>query len=872
MKASEVRKSFLDYFKNKGHAIVPSASVAPVDDPTLLFTNAGMNQFKNIFIGLEEPQNRRVADTQKCIRVSGKHNDLEDVGFDTYHHTFFEMLGNWSFGDYYKKEAIEFAWELLTEVWKLPKNRIFVTVYRTDDEAADLWTQVTDIEPERVMRFDEKDNFWEMGETGPCGPCSEIHFDTGDLTTQAEFFKHPVEGVNGENARFIELWNLVFIQYNREKDGKLTPLKDKHVDTGMGFERIVAVIQNKTSNYDTDIFTPLIEKITEISGIAYSDDGMAHRVIADHVRTLTFSIGDGVIPSNDGRGYVMRRILRRAARFGRNLGLKDPFIYTLVDILVKTMGEAFPELVEKAEYIARVIEAEEESFNHTLDRGLEIFEKIRITLTEAKSTEIGGDDAFKLYDTYGFPLDLTELMAKENNLTVDVAGFNTAMEAQRERARQAGKFAFSIKQDPEEWGALSEGEHSLFIGYENLQAGSEIRKLRQEEGLVYFTLSETPFYAESGGQIGDIGTVSGPGFEIEVTNTQKAGSHIVHIGKLVQGTISTAQVQATVDVDSRLATARNHTTTHLLHKALRSVLGNHVSQAGSLVDPERLRFDVTHFQKIEPAQLEEIEGIVNEQIRNNLPVESFSTSFDEARDLGAMAIFSEKYGDVVRVIKIADYSLELCGGTHLTQTGQAGMFRILSEGSAAAGIRRIEAVTGFGVESRMRSDRELDEKLRNVLQCQSDGIEDKVLELIEQKKFLEAQITELRQQATSKEISQFTDRADEIAGIKYVTSKVEAADVNELKTMSDSLRDSLGSGVGVLAAAINGKVSIVCIVTDDLIQTKKLRAGDIIKEIALLVGGSGGGRPHMALAGGKDVEKIDIALTAVPAIIEKLLK
>ncbi len=620
MKASEIRRSFLDFFKSKGHTIVPSASVAPLDDPTLLFTNAGMNQFKNIFIGLEEPKNRRVADTQKCIRVSGKHNDLEDVGFDTFHHTFFEMLGNWSFGDYYKKEAIEFAWELLTEVWKLPKERLFVTVFRTDDEAAGLWIELTDIAPERVMRFDEKDNFWEMGATGPCGPCSEIHFDTGDLTSQAQVFDDPVEGVNGENARFIELWNLVFIKYNREKNGALTPLKEKHVDTGMGFERVVAVIQNKNSNYDTDIFTPLIDAIARLSGIAYSENGMAHRVIADHVRALTFSIADGAIPSNEGRGYVMRRLLRRAARFGRNLGLQEPFIYKLTSILVETMGDVFPEIVERAQYISQVIKSEEESFNHTLDRGLDVFAKIISKLEESASTEISGEDAFRLYDTFGFPLDLTELMAKEKNLKVDVAGFDKAMEQQRERARRAGKFAIAITQDPEEWDALSAGHHSHFIGYESLAIDTEIRRIRQEKDMVYLTLSETPFYAESGGQTGDRGIIEGLGFQIDVMDTQKMGSHIVHIGRLAGEFPRKAKVKASVDVARRLSTARNHTTTHLLHKALRDTLGRHVSQAGSLVEPDRLRFDVTHFQKIEPEQLEEIEGKVNEQIQKNLPV------------------------------------------------------------------------------------------------------------------------------------------------------------------------------------------------------------------------------------------------------------
>lgn len=663
----------------------------------------------------------------------------------------------------------------------------------------------------------------------------------------------------------------MFIQYNREKDGSLTPLKEKHVDTGMGFERVVAVLQNKNSNYDTDIFMPLIDRIAQLTGVPYSENGMAHRVIADHIRTLTFSIGDGVLPSNDGRGYVMRRLLRRAARFGRNLGMHEPFIYKIVDILVETMGEVFPEIVEKAEYIARVIKAEEESFNHTLDRGLDIFQKIQEKLAEDKSTEISGEDAFKLYDTYGFPLDLTELMARENNLTVDVAGFNAAMEAQRERARQAGKFTIAIEQDPEEWNALSGGEHSRFIGYNSLSAETQIRKVRQVNGTVYFTMAETPFYAESGGQIGDHGIIEGDGYKVDVTDTIKIGSHIVHVGSL-QGTLTdNPAVTAQVDRVRRMATARNHTATHLLHKALRQILGNHVSQAGSLVDPERLRFDVTHFQKIELAQLEEVEHIVNEQIRNNLTVESFETSFDNARKMGAMAIFSEKYGDIVRAIKIGDFSLELCGGTHLSTTGEAGMLRVVSEGSAAAGIRRIEAVTGLGTENYMQAERRLDEMLRHLLQCQSSEIESRLVELLEQKKKLEHQISELRQQASQGELKQLASAAKDVSGIKYVAEKVNAGNVDELKSMSDALRDSLRSGVGVLAANINDKVSIVCIVTEDLIKDKNIRAGHLIKEIAALVGGSGGGRPHMALAGGKDVGKIATALAAVPEIINKSL-
>ena len=873
MTASEIRQSFLDFFKEKQHAIVPSAPVVPQDDPTLLFTNAGMNQFKNIFLDLEEPASKRAADTQKCIRVSGKHNDLEDVGFDTYHHTFFEMLGNWSFGDYFKKEAIAWAWELLTEKWGIPKERLYATVFAGDDadglepdtEAENLWKEVTDIKPENVLRFGKKDNFWEMGDTGPCGPCSEIHID---LTPDMSGGKL----VNADDPRVIEVWNLVFIQYNRLKSGRLEPLPAKHVDTGMGFERIVAVLQGKDSNYDTDVFTPLISEISKLSGVNYPgpDNGMAHRVIADHIRTLTFAIGDGSLPSNDGRGYVLRRILRRAARFGRTLGLHEPFIYKLVPQLTEMMGEVFPELREKQEYISLVIKSEEESFNQTLDRGLEIFEKIVTTVREKNKTAIPGDEAFRLYDTYGFPLDLTELMAREQSLTVDNAGFEEAMEEQRKRAREAGKWELAIDYQPEKWDELSKGTASRFIGYTDLEADTEIRRLMREDGRVFFTLADTPFYAQSGGQVGDRGIIEGDGFRIRVLDTQKVGSHIVHVGE-VDGELGEAKVIARVDAARRRDTERNHTATHLLHQALRDTLGTHVSQAGSLVSPERLRFDVTHFQKMEFAQLEDIEGQVNEHIRQDLEIETFTTSFVEARKLGAMAIFEEKYGETVRVVKIGDYSLELCGGTHLTHTGQAGYFNILAESSAAAGIRRLEALTGSGAEAYLRSARRIEDELQQLLHCQRDDLTTKVQELLEQRRQLEHEMQSLRGKLAGQEISGLVAQASALNGFRYVASKVHAQNVDELRTMSDTLRNQLRSGVGVLAAEINQKVTFVCIVTDDLIQDKKLRAGDIVKQVAAIAGGSGGGKPHMALAGGKDTDKIDAALKEVPGIVQGMV-
>ena len=875
MKAAEIRQSFLDFFRSKDHLIVPSSPVIPQNDPTLLFTNAGMNQFKNIFLGLEKPPHPRVADTQKCIRVSGKHNDLEDVGFDTYHHTFFEMLGNWSFGDYYKKEAIEFAWELLTEVWKLPKDKLYATVFRDDDEAEELWKSCTDIRADHIQRFDEKDNFWEMGETGPCGPCSEIHIDLGPERCDKQDEPGHVCAVNGGCARFIELWNLVFIQYNREKDGKLVPLKDKHVDTGMGFERIVAVLQGKASNYDTDIFTPLINRISELTGIGYPgpDGGVAHRVIADHIRTLSFAIADGAIPGNEGRGYVLRRILRRAARFGRTLNMHEPFIYQLVAVLAETMGEAFPELRDKEEYIALVIRSEEESFNQTLDRGLELFDKMVHVLKSKKATEIPGEEAFKLYDTYGFPLDLTELMAREHQMTVDREGFNRAMEEQRRRAREAGKWELAIDYQPEEWPRLTTGEQeSRFIGYTDLEAETEIRHLLREDGRVFLTLAETPFYAESGGQVGDKGVIEGEGFAIEVVDTRRIGSHIVHIGQLRgEGKIENPRVIARVNAELRQAAARNHTATHLLHKALRDALGSHVTQAGSLVAPDRLRFDITHFQKIDLAALEDVEGVVNEKIREDLEVEDFTTTFVEARKMGAIAIFEEKYGEIVRVVKIGDYSLELCGGTHLHHTGEAGFFRILGESSAAAGIRRIEALTGKGAEDIVRSERRIEEELRQLLQCQLDDLPAKVRELLEQRRQLEKELQELRRRMARYEIAALVEHAKEVEGVRYVTAKVAASDVDDLRAMSDTLRQTLKSGVGILVTEFNGKISFACTVTDDLIQSKKLNAGEIVRRVAAIAGGSGGGRPHLALAGGRDAGKIDEALGQVPQIIKELV-
>lgn len=875
MKSQEIRKQFIHFFEKKQHKFVPSSPVVPQDDPTLLFSNAGMNQFKNIFLGLEKRDYNRAVNSQKCIRVSGKHNDLEEVGRDTYHHTFFEMLGNWSFGDYYKEKAITWAWELLTEVWKLPKDKLYATIYKDDDEAEALWKKVTDIGPERILRFGEKDNFWEMGDTGPCGPCSEIHIDLGPSRCDRQHVSGHKCGVNGDCGRYIELWNLVFIQYNRETDGSLTELTAKHVDTGMGFERIVSVLQNVDSNYSTDLFTPIIKHISELSGVHFSGsetDGVAHQVIADHIRSLTFAITDGGLPSNEGRGYVLRRILRRAARFGRTLGMREPFIYKLVPTVVDVMGDAFPEVKEKHQYVSMVIKAEEESFNNTLDRGIEIFEKLVENLAEAKQSEIPGEAAFKLYDTYGFPLDLTELMAREKGLTVDLAGFEKEMEAQRQRAREAGKWEYSIDKEMEGWESVTEGPHSEFVGYERLEIETEIREIKVASDRTFLTLARTPFYAESGGQVGDVGEIVGADFRIKIENTLKMADRIVHVSPEILPAVNLKPVvRAIVQTPTRLATARNHTATHLLQAALREVLGDHVHQSGSLVTPERLRFDLTHFERITSDEIAKIENRVNEKIRENLLVEKFHTDFEKAQKMGATALFGEKYGDQVRVVKIDDYSLELCGGTHLEQTGQIGYFRILSESSVAAGIRRIEAVTGLAAHEVVQEEHQLVNSIREMLNVKPEEIVTRLADLLAERKQLEKQIRDARAATARDQMNVLVAQARDLDGVKLVVAKVKSQDVNELKQMSEKLRAKLKTGVGVLGAVINNKLSFVCVITDDLVKSRKLNAGQIVRAVAQVAGGSGGGKPHMALAGAKELTKLEQAMNAVEEILRPML-
>ncbi|HHJ52038.1 MAG TPA: alanine--tRNA ligase, partial [Caldithrix abyssi] len=741
MTSKEIRQQFIDFFKERGHTFVPSAPVIPHDDPTLLFTNAGMNQFKDIFLEKGSRAYKRAVNSQKCIRVSGKHNDLEEVGHDTYHHTFFEMLGNWSFGDYYKKEAIQWAWELLTEVWKLPKDKLYATVYKTDDEAAELWREVTDIGRDRILRFGEKDNFWEMGETGPCGPCSEVHIDLGPDHCDKQGQEH-VCGVNGDCGRYIELWNLVFIQYNRDEKGELHPLPKKHVDTGAGFERLVAVLQGKHSNYETDLFRPLLDYTAELVGIDYdtAPEKAAFHVIADHVRMLTFSIADGGLPSNEGRGYVMRRILRRAARYGRKLNMREPFIYKIVPKVCEIMGDAYPEIVQRMEHVQAVIRAEEEHFNRTLDRGLEIFDKIKAELRAKKQIVVPGKDVFKLYDTYGFPVDLTRILAEEEGLTIDQKGFEKEMRAQQERARAASRFEAQAI-DSDKWVVLNEGEDSQFLGYDELAIETHIMRYLITENEIRLILRETPFYAESGGQVGDRGVISGEGFELQVFDTQKDGDHIVHFCRYRENfKPKTDKVLAAVTTSLRRDTAKNHTATHLLHAALRKVLGEHVTQAGSLVEPDRLRFDFTHYEKIGDEDLLRIETIVNDKIQQDVPLEIAQEKYDEARKKGAMALFGEKYGDVVRTVKIADFSLELCGGTHVRRTGEIGAFIIVSESSVASGVRRIEALTGPKAIVYMQQLRARQRELSALLNVSENELVQRAAQLLEEKRRLEKQL------------------------------------------------------------------------------------------------------------------------------------
>jgi alanyl-tRNA synthetase len=890
MTSREIRQSFLDFFKSKQHEIVRSAPVIPAEDPTLLFTNAGMNQFKDVFLGTGKRNYKRAADTQKCIRASGKHNDLEDVGRDTYHHTFFEMLGNWSFGDYYKEEAIGWAWELLTAVWKLPKDRLYATVYHEDDESFEIWKNFTDINPDHIQRHGKKDNFWEMGETGPCGPCTEIHID---LTPD----KSGAKLVNAGSPQVIEIWNLVFIQYNRNAQGELEPLPAKHVDTGMGLERVTAVLQGKTSNYDTDIFKPLFDRLFELTGVPYTaslekESDIALRVIADHIRTLSFAIADGATPSNEGRGYVLRRILRRAVRYAKTLTQPDdaqslrqePILHKLVATLADSMGDVFPELVERQSVIEQVIRAEEENFLQTLDRGIQIFNEVAAKVKAEHQSVIAGSDVFKLYDTYGFPMDLTRLMAQEIGLTIDEAGFEALMKEQKERARKDRKQKMAQGDTGDaKWVKLSSGKDSTFKGYTSLCEKAKIRFAKKTDDKLFLILDKTPFYAESGGQVGDKGIIESGNFILHVADVQKDGERIVHIidritevgGKQVDVSeidfsMLSKDVAAKVDSVARLHTARNHTATHLLHAALRKVLGDHVQQKGSLVTPERLRFDFSHFEKVSEAQLTEIEAMVNEQIRSAQKViKHDGVPFDEAKRMGALAFFGDKYGDTVRVLEIPNFSIEFCGGTHLDNVGQIGVFKIISESSIASGIRRIEAVTGKFAEDLFRKEFNELQSLKHMLNAQSEAeIPSKIEKLMEERKALEKQLEKLRVEVAASQLDHLLNQAQEIGGAKVLAIEVAAGSPDELRLMGEALRGKMKSGVALLASVIEGKVSLVATVSDDLIATKKLQAGKLIGDVAKVLQGGGGGKPQLATAGGKDASKLPEAIALFKSTVQ----
>jgi len=873
MTSKEIRHKFLDFFAAYDHKVVPSSSLIPVDDPTLLFTNAGMNQFKEVFLGKEKREYRRAVSSQKCMRAGGKHNDLEIVGQTTRHQTFFEMLGNFSFGDYFKEEAIAYAWEFVTKTLGIPKDRLYATVYEDDEEAFEFWKKIDPALKGRVLRFGEKDNFWSMGDVGPCGPCSEIHYDQGE-----EFSCGPdCRGVECDCDRFSELWNLVFMQFNRDESGKMTPLPKPSVDTGAGLERFSAVMQGVHSNYDTDLLKPLVQKVVEISGKEYSPgpEGMPHRVVADHVRALSFCIADGGMPSNEGRGYVLRRILRRASYNGRLLDVHRPFMSELLDTLDKTMAAVYPELKEKRKIIENVLNAEEESFERTLDTGLELFEQVASKVEKSGKNVVPGEDAFKLYDTYGFPLDLTQIMAGKRGMTVDVVRFEEDLEKQRQRSKKAVRIEDSFKISDAVEAEIMKG--TTFTGYQKDFTESVVVSA-DETSIV---LEETPFYAESGGQIGDKGMIKGEDFEFEVTDTKKINGQIVHLGKIKKGepkSILGKKIKAEVDFSRRNSIKRNHTATHLLHRALKKVLGEHVNQSGSLVAPDRLRFDFTHFKALTPEELLEIEKEVNKKILENLPVRPESeVPFEEAKKKGAVALFGEKYGEKVRVVRMEAkdstpekpryYSQELCGGTHVDATGEIGQFRIVSESAIAAGIRRIEAVAGLTAFELMDKERGLLNNLSKTFKAPAEEVESRAGKLLEEKKLLERELGKFKVGSYRAEAKELVDTAPFVEGTnsKVIAVKVEKENREELLSLADAVREALTSGVATLASEINGSLALVTVVTDDLIKSGT-KAGEIVKEAAKAGGGSGGGKPHLAQAGVKDTTKIEQVLDAARKI------
>lgn len=880
--SNQIRNEFLDFFREKEHLIVDSAPVVPKEDPTLLFTNAGMNPFKAIFLGEEEGLSvdgklwNRAADTQRCIRVSGKHNDLEEVGHDTYHHTLFEMLGNWSFGDYFKEEAIEWAWELLVERWGMDPDRLYATVFEgdesdglpVDEESIELWKKKTSISPDHILKFGKKDNFWEMGETGPCGPCSEVHID---LRSDEERKKEPGSNlVNRDDPRVMEIWNLVFIQFNRKQDGSLVTLPAQHVDTGMGFERVCAVLQNKRSNYDTDLFQSTLDEISKLSGKKYGDNesaDIAMRVIADHIRAVSFSIADGASPSNEGRGYVVRRILRRAVRYGWDrLGLKDPFMNKLVPVLASQFKEIFPVLEAQKEYVKSVILAEEKSFLNTLGQGIQLFNE----MINGSGT-LSGEDAFKLHDTYGFPIDLTELMAREKGIEVDSARFDKLMDDQKKRARAAGKFGASESAEVN-WTTLSKEEFQ-FTGYDELVTEAKISAFAENGDHKMLLLNRSPFYAESGGQVSDTGILELNGEQLNVLDVQKSNDGFIHYVDRLPATFD-GSVTAKVDSSRRKEIEKHHSVTHLMHAALREELGDHVVQKGSLVAPDRLRFDFSHFEALSEKELAKIEQKVNKKIQENIPlIEQRDVPIEEAKKSGAMMLFGEKYGDRVRVITFdPEFSIELCGGTHVDASGEIGYFRFTNESSVAAGIRRVEAVAGLVADSHLRSEKELIERINTIIGSQKDP-ETVIKELFERVKGLEKELQSLKQLQTSGELDQILANGKDVQGVKLISGKVNEASMDDLKQMGyEALEKQKNDSVILLASVdeVDQKVYLMAAISANLVQ-KGLKAGALVSALGKIVGGGGGGQPNLATAGGRFPEKIDEALEAASDWIQNEL-
>ncbi|MFC2848051.1 alanine--tRNA ligase [Escherichia coli] len=871
---AEIRQAFLDFFHSKGHQVVASSSLVPHNDPTLLFTNAGMNQFKDVFLGLDKRNYSRATTSQRCVRAGGKHNDLENVGYTARHHTFFEMLGNFSFGDYFKHDAIQFAWELLTsEKWfALPKERLWVTVYESDDEAYEIWEKEVGIPRERIIRIGDNkgapyasDNFWQMGDTGPCGPCTEIFYDHGD-----HIWGGPPGSPEEDGDRYIEIWNIVFMQFNRQADGTMEPLPKPSVDTGMGLERIAAVLQHVNSNYDIDLFRTLIQAVAKVTG-ATDLSNKSLRVIADHIRSCAFLIADGVMPSNENRGYVLRRIIRRAVRHGNMLGAKETFFYKLVGPLIDVMGSAGEDLKRQQAQVEQVLKTEEEQFARTLERGLALLDE---ELAKLSGDTLDGETAFRLYDTYGFPVDLTADVCRERNIKVDEAGFEAAMEEQRRRAREASGFGADYN------AMIRVDSASEFKGYDHLELNGKVTALfvdgkavdainAGQEAVV--VLDQTPFYAESGGQVGDKGELKGANFSFAVEDTQKYGQAIGHIGKLAAGSLKVGDaVQADVDEARRARIRLNHSATHLMHAALRQVLGTHVSQKGSLVNDKVLRFDFSHNEAMKPEEIRAVEDLVNTQIRRNLPIETNVMDLEAAKAKGAMALFGEKYDERVRVLSMGDFSTELCGGTHASRTGDIGLFRIISESGTAAGVRRIEAVTGEGAIATVHADSDRLSEVAHLLKGDSNNLADKVRSVLERTRQLEKELQQLKEQAAAQESANLSSKAIDVNGVKLLVSELSGVEPKMLRTMVDDLKNQLGSTIIVLATVVEGKVSLIAGVSKDV--TDRVKAGELIGMVAQQVGGKGGGRPDMAQAGGTDAAALPAALASVKGWVSAKLQ